>query len=219
MCCSSNCYSHQITRFITKSPDISCPGYIWRSSSTGDDVQAREHLFVTTEQKTQVDSWLQKLDKDFIGNWITYLFYTYFINDTRFYIFCQHYSIICQQKKAEKNESIQNKTKPEVRMEDKIILYCVSLFRRLKHNPNANKQTLDSKQKHTNGSNANQEGKERGWEPIKMAGEGDVSSMIFDSSFTLKLRTSERRGREVSLVVGAPELEGAQLNVDEEEVN
>lgn len=109
--------------------------------------------------KSQVDSWLQKLDKDFIGNWITYLFYTYFINDTRFYIFCQHYSIICQQKRAEKNKSIQNQTKPEVRNEDEIILYCVSPFRRLKHHPNANKQTLDSKQKHTNGSKCESGGK------------------------------------------------------------
>lgn len=121
--------------------------------------------------------------------------------------------------KGEKNESIQNKTKPEVRMEDKIILYCVSPFRRPKHHPNANKQTWDPEQKHSNGSNANQEGKERGWEPIQTAGEGGVSSVDFDSSFTLKLRRSEGRGREVSLVVGAPELEGAQLNVDEEEVN
>lgn len=35
--------------------------------------------------------------------------------------------------------------------------------------------------------------RERGWEPIKMAG-GDVSSMDFDSSFTLKLRTSRSGG-------------------------
>lgn len=51
-----------------------------------------------------------------------------------------------------------------------------------------------------------------------MAGEGDASPVGFDSAFTLKLRRSERRGREVSLVVGAPELGGAQLSVDEEEV-
>lgn len=39
------------------------------------------------QQEPQQDHWLQKLDKDFIDNWITYLFYTYFINDTGFYIF------------------------------------------------------------------------------------------------------------------------------------
>lgn len=54
---------------------------------------------------------------------------------------------------------------------------------------------------------------------MKMAGEGDVSSVGLDSSSTLKLRTSERRGREVSSLEGAPKLEGAQLNVDDEEVN
>lgn len=79
--------------------------------------------------------------------------FTFFANITASYV---------NRKRQKKNESIQNKTKPEVRMEDKIILYCVSPFRRLKHHPNANEQTLDSKQKHANGSNVNQEGKERG---------------------------------------------------------
>lgn len=96
--------------------------------------------------KTQVDNWLQKLDKDFIGNWITYLFYTYFINDTRFYIFCQHYSIMSTEKR-QKNKSIQNKTKTEVWMEDKIISSqdWVSPLRHFKHRLNGNKLCIQNR--------------------------------------------------------------------------
>lgn len=50
------------------------------------------------------DHGLQKLDKDFIGNWITYLFYTYFINDTGF-LHCSFFANItasCQQNKPKK---------------------------------------------------------------------------------------------------------------------
>lgn len=52
-----------------------------------------------------------------------------------------------------------------------------------------------------------------------MMAEGDVTSMDLDSSFRLKVRMSKGRGQEVSLFVGAPQLEGAQLIVDEQEVN
>lgn len=57
---------------------------------------------------------------------------------------------------------------------------------------------------------------------MKMTGEGKVSSMHLDSSFGLKLRVSRGRGRgqEVSLLVGAPRLDGAQLiPVDGQDVN
>lgn len=57
---------------------------------------------------------------------------------------------------------------------------------------------------------------------MKMTGEGKVSSMHLDSSFGLKLRVSRGRGRgqEVSLLVGAPRLDGAQLiPADGQDVN
>lgn len=54
---------------------------------------------------------------------------------------------------------------------------------------------------------------------MKMTGKGQVSSMHLDSSFRLKLRMSNGRGQEVSLFVGAPKLDGAQLIVDEQDVN
>lgn len=129
--------------------------------------------------KTQVDNWLQKLDKDFIGNWITYLFYTYFINDTRFYIFCQHYSIIWQQKKRQKNKSIQNKTKTEVRMEYKIISSqdWVSPLRHFKHWLNGNKLCIQNRSTQ-NGKMLTKRVK-KGWKPMKMTGEGKVSLRLF----------------------------------------
>lgn len=43
--------------------------------------------------------------------------------------------------------------------------------------------------------------------------------MHLDSSFRLKLRMSKGRVQEVSLFVGAPKLDGAQLIVDEQDVN
>lgn len=55
---------------------------------------------------------------------------------------------------------------------------------------------------------------------MKMTGEGKVSSMHLDSSFGLKLRMSRGRGQEVSLLVGAPRLDGAQLiPADGQDVN
>lgn len=55
---------------------------------------------------------------------------------------------------------------------------------------------------------------------MKMTGEGKVSSMHLDSFFGLKLRVSRGRGQEVSLLVGAPRLDGAQLiPADGQDVN
>ena len=47
----------------------------------------------------------QKLDKDFIDNWITYLFYTYFINDTWILHFLFFLPTLQHQMSREKNKN------------------------------------------------------------------------------------------------------------------
>lgn len=69
-------------------------------------------LLFLMNNKPPPDHGLQKLDKDFIGNWITYLFYTYFINDTGFlhfsFFFFANITASCQQKKQKRQPKRTN---------------------------------------------------------------------------------------------------------------
>lgn len=61
----------------------------WRPWKDAFYKRAERHKYSSRTSKQQnrhPDHRLQKLDNDFIDNCITFLFYTYFINDTGFYI-------------------------------------------------------------------------------------------------------------------------------------
>lgn len=71
---------------------------------------ARRNKKRTTTTKSSSGPELQKLDNDFIDNCITFLFYTYFINDTRFYIcFFANITASCRLEREKKRKS--NKTR------------------------------------------------------------------------------------------------------------
>lgn len=111
-----------------------------------------------SNDKTQ-DTKCPKLDKYFIDNWITFLFYTHFLNDTGFYIFIfivfQHYSIRCQWGGTKEMETLRTrmkKTKWSLNQGSCITLFAFFPF---KHRCNLSAHKQDKKIKN-NAHNENE---------------------------------------------------------------
>lgn len=105
--------------------EIETSSIIWEK---GKSVCPQSELFLLMNDKPPQDHRLQKLDKDFIGNWITYLFYTYFINDTGF-LHCSFFANItasCQQKKPKRQPKATERWGWNMRLFQSSTLNCFS---------------------------------------------------------------------------------------------